>query len=860
MTKRKSIIIISAIAAVVIIAAVIVILILSNGSAEGYDSITVTEIAGEVTVENKGDTYKAYTNMKLTAGFTMTTAAESHSYMSLDDEKYVRLDEESRAKFEALGSGGRSTAINLEYGQLSSEIIRPLRAGEGYAVTTPNAVLSVRGTLFITKSRKGTDGKWLTDVYTFGGSVSSRRIMPDGTPVDEDVRINAGYKATIRMDDDTTYYIQESTDQPDDNVDPIGISDIDTDILAFVYAAADGGHDVCFTQTEILEEFAKRGADITQYNSYRTGKPLAPPAEPKAQEVTGETQDSPDNGESGVPEEIPGEEETSDSEEGDSNTDAPPQIPTDPDSNGNGGEATDPPSGTTAAPDTTVPPAGPENKGGEVTTAPDNTLLPAAGDDETVPDEGNPEEEPPADTTLEAETTAGDGDGGEEPPADEDDSGASPADEDDSEDPPADNEGGEQETTAATTATPEETTAGESEPASEVTTKDYTIPDTPPPYNVTTSGSGTVPPELCDHSYSLKNVVLVSGAGSSAVFSAYLKCPVCGDSVSLSAPAAGYTENPDGSVTYRVIFTYNGSSYFGTYTADSGTVPCSHIYGLRSITHKSGSGSSAVFVGTLMCSNCSDTVTVTGTVTNFAAIAGGGMKYFIDFTYNGETWSDTYIDEGSIVCIHDYDIAYGEVEYYEFIWNSDHSSCTAKFYCKKGCGAFETVACTVDPPYVTAEGTVYTAWCEFGEETFSDSYTDTAGETWYVPEFYFDTGAGMDLSFKWGTGEELYDFGTDNTGYYAEIYVWYGGSLPDPYSISDCWIATVPYVAEESITSDTNQYVTLSGGFYSGSLYPAFSGTVPPLATGDTVTLGIEVYSPSGTLARRMPVSEFTVN
>ncbi len=846
MTKRRTVIIISAIAAVVVIAAVIVILILMNGGSESYDNINVREIVGDVTVENKGDVYKAYTNMKLSGGFAMTTAAQSHSYMSLDDEKYVKLEEESRAKFESAGTGGKSTSILLEYGQLSSEIVRPLRAGEGYTVTTPNAVLSVRGTLFITKAHKDSDGKWLTDVYTFGGSVSSHRILPDGTPVDEDVRINAGYKATVRTDDDTTYYIQESADRPDDNVDPISIGEVDTDVLAFVYAAAEGGHDVCFTQTQIMKEFEERGKDITQYTSYRTGKALttpaetsAPESEPADDETSGSEEDTSAD-ETDAPGETSAEEETSDTTDDTSGQGdhTPPAVPTVPGTTTAGNDDTTIPSdvttGTTAAPDNVTPPGQTEGAGEQITNAPDEENTPP----ESV---SVPEDETPADddTTSEPGTTTGDET--EKP-------------EDDGQETTADTEDTAPETTTADTTDAETTSEAET-----TTTKDYELPDAPV---ITTSGSSSPTPEPgpCSHSYVLKNIVLVSGAGSSAVFSAKLICPNCGDTVTVSAAASEFKSNSDGSIEYKIIFVYKGKSYTGTYIDESGSgTPCDHIYGLHDITLVSGSGSSAAFTATLTCSNCSDEVSVTGTVTDFATLSDGRTKYFIDFTYNGETWSETYIDTGTASCVHDYAITYDEPEFFTFTWSSDHTSCVAKFYCKKGCGAYREVVCTVDPPYTTADGTVYTAWCEFGDETFSDTYIETTAHEWIVPETSMSTSASLALTYKWASGSELPDLGSDNSSYYAEIYVWYGAPT-DPYSVSDCWIATVPYVAEEDITATTTEYVTLTGGYFNSSLYPAFSGTAPTLSTGDTVTLGIEIYSPDGTVAKQMDALVFTVS
>ena len=253
-----------------------------GNNTESYDSISVKEIVGDVTVENKGDTYKAYQNMKLTDGFAMTTAAESYSGMMLDSEKYARLEENSRARFESTGSGGRSTSIVLEYGELYNEIMRPLNSSEAYTVTTPNAVLSVRGTIFVAKVVKDSNGRQTTEIYTFDGAVSTRRVTEE-----EDIVVSSGYKAVIQSDGDATYYVKASDEAPGDSTMIIDIRDVDTDILVYVYAASKSGRSVCFTNDQMEDEFRKRGVDITQYTSHITGDLFDPIDETNNAEVIG---------------------------------------------------------------------------------------------------------------------------------------------------------------------------------------------------------------------------------------------------------------------------------------------------------------------------------------------------------------------------------------------------------------------------------------------------------------------------------------------------------------------------------------------------------------------------------------------
>ncbi len=102
MTKRKKITIIVNGAAVLIAAAVVLFIILKNQPA-GYRSISITDIIGKVITENDGKTYEAYKNMRLADGYALNTQADSYTRMLLDDDKYVKLEQNSRALFEALG-------------------------------------------------------------------------------------------------------------------------------------------------------------------------------------------------------------------------------------------------------------------------------------------------------------------------------------------------------------------------------------------------------------------------------------------------------------------------------------------------------------------------------------------------------------------------------------------------------------------------------------------------------------------------------------------------------------------------------------------------------------------------------------
>lgn len=259
-------------AALLIVLLIILLITKVIGGEEGYRSISVSEISGSVMTENGGKKYEAYKNMRLADGYALTTDIASYTRMVLDGDKYVKLEEKSRALFEALGSDKqRKTAIRLEDGTLTTEITAPLGEDEDYIVNTPNAVLAVRGTFFKAVVRYDTNGDAYTDVYTYGGTVMCKRVMPDGTVVEEEVMITAGYKARVKMDEIITVYVEELIEEGEDYVDPIDIKEVPDGDIVDIYNASAHGHKMFAETSELWREITERGIDLNDYHSVYDG-------------------------------------------------------------------------------------------------------------------------------------------------------------------------------------------------------------------------------------------------------------------------------------------------------------------------------------------------------------------------------------------------------------------------------------------------------------------------------------------------------------------------------------------------------------------------------------------------------------
>ena len=174
----------AAAAALFVAAVVVVIAMFAGKTGESYRSIKVVEMSGEVTIGREGiGDLAAAVNMNLISGDSVHTGQNAYVVLMLDTDKYVMLGESGSMEVVAEGDETRGrTSIVLEQGSVLSEIQNPLGQGSSYDVVTPNATMSVRGTVF--EIDRGADG--LVSLLVYDGAVA---LGMDGQ---EPVLYNAG--------------------------------------------------------------------------------------------------------------------------------------------------------------------------------------------------------------------------------------------------------------------------------------------------------------------------------------------------------------------------------------------------------------------------------------------------------------------------------------------------------------------------------------------------------------------------------------------------------------------------------------------------------------------------------------------
>ena len=167
-------------------------------SFQGYRMIKIYEINGTAQLDRKDvNTMDAYENLVLQDKDQLAVATDSNVRLQMDADKYALIEENSKVSIQARGKEENSkTDIILEQGTIVTEIQNALRKSETYKVTTPNAVMAVRGTVFRVEQTKNENGEMLAKLAVFDGVVSVQTKNADGSLADP-VMVESGTSAEV---------------------------------------------------------------------------------------------------------------------------------------------------------------------------------------------------------------------------------------------------------------------------------------------------------------------------------------------------------------------------------------------------------------------------------------------------------------------------------------------------------------------------------------------------------------------------------------------------------------------------------------------------------------------------------------
>ena len=198
--------IIAGIATVAVIGAVAAVVVVMNS---GYRTIAVEELNGITRILNQGGTNDAYVGLHLKSGDDVTVTSESDMTLSMDTDKYMFAKENTHFWVEAKGKQSETrTKVHLDEGSTLCRIDNKLTSKESFDVETPNATMSVRGTVYRVSCYKGTSGDTYTVVDVLEGEVFVQAKMENGESTEESRLLPAGKRAIIRSDPTISEFVK----------------------------------------------------------------------------------------------------------------------------------------------------------------------------------------------------------------------------------------------------------------------------------------------------------------------------------------------------------------------------------------------------------------------------------------------------------------------------------------------------------------------------------------------------------------------------------------------------------------------------------------------------------------------------
>ena len=131
-----------------------------GGSLTASRNVSVTDINGTAEVTSSGKSKDAFKGQQLVSGDSVDVHSDSDMTLLLDEDKHVFASENSHFSLEATGqTGATKTKIVVDNGTTLIGIDNKLGEEETFEVSTPNATMAVRGTVFyvtVTNTEDGT--------------------------------------------------------------------------------------------------------------------------------------------------------------------------------------------------------------------------------------------------------------------------------------------------------------------------------------------------------------------------------------------------------------------------------------------------------------------------------------------------------------------------------------------------------------------------------------------------------------------------------------------------------------------------------------------------------------------------------
>ena len=148
----------------------------TGSNIESKRNISVEEVNGDTVVTSQSKQTDAYKGMQLISGDCVEVKESSDLTLLIDMDKHLYANQNTRFAIEALNESKLiKTRIVLEDGCTLIGIDNKLGANESFKVSTPNATMAVRGTVFYVTVSDSEEGK-KTELVVKEGSVEVKTI------------------------------------------------------------------------------------------------------------------------------------------------------------------------------------------------------------------------------------------------------------------------------------------------------------------------------------------------------------------------------------------------------------------------------------------------------------------------------------------------------------------------------------------------------------------------------------------------------------------------------------------------------------------------------------------------------------
>lgn len=239
------------IATLVVIVVVVLVALWTN---RGYRIIAVEDFNGTTKITNGSKVTDVYVGLHFKSGDDARVGENADLTLHMDADKYVYAEPMTHFWVKATGKQASSkTMVYMDEGSNLFRIDKKLGESEEFSVETPNATMSVRGTVFRVSCLKDDKGDSYTLVEVFEGEVYVESVMEDKSSITDDRSVKAGQRAIIRSNPSLSEFV---VDDKGEAIAEIDYKAIPQDTARFLGKTIEEGRELSIGE-ELLYDYVQ---------------------------------------------------------------------------------------------------------------------------------------------------------------------------------------------------------------------------------------------------------------------------------------------------------------------------------------------------------------------------------------------------------------------------------------------------------------------------------------------------------------------------------------------------------------------------------------------------------------------------